>query len=264
MSAHPLEYLSHSRVTTFRSCPLRFRLAYIDRIKPLFLDPGRALGVAVHAAVEERLARLMADDETTVEELVTIITGSLDEQARDTPIRYGEEEGRDDLIATSRRMLEAWVRWPRPAVKILAVEHEFTVELPDAPWLPPWKGRVDLVELDEQAGFINVIDVKTSRGRYSASDVEERSGQLELYRAAVAPLVGAFGLPIRLGYEVITKARNVSVERQYVDKIVEPIARQLKAATVMMEMIERGLYWPALPGWYCSSCPYRDPHCRDW
>lgn len=264
MSDHALDYMSHSRLTAFRSCPLRFRLAYVDRVQAAFRDAGQVLGIAVHVAVEERLLRLMAGDETPVEEMMALVAGSIDEQVLDVPIRYGDGEDRATTLSTARRMLEAWVLWPRPAVKVLAVEHEFNIEFPGAPRLPPWKGRIDLVELDEEAGFINVIDVKTSRGRYSASDVEERSGQLELYRAAVASLTDAFALPIRIGFEVITKSKKPIIERHYVEGSVEPLARQLKAATVMAEAIERGLFWPALPGWYCSSCPYRDPHCRMW
>lgn len=38
-----LEYLSHSRLTTFRSCPLRFKLAYVDRLKAAFVNRA-ALG----------------------------------------------------------------------------------------------------------------------------------------------------------------------------------------------------------------------------
>lgn len=37
--AHPLEYLSHSRIQTFRTCPLKFRYTYIDKLSPAF-TPG--------------------------------------------------------------------------------------------------------------------------------------------------------------------------------------------------------------------------------
>lgn len=128
----------------------------------------------------------------------------------------------------------------------------------------PVGGFIDLVEPDEAAGYTNVIDIKTSRGRYSPADVEERGGQLEIYLAAVEPMVREFGLPIRVGFEVVTKAKAPTVERHFVNTIVEPIERQARAASVIVDTVSSGLFWPALPGWYCATCPYRDPNCRAW
>lgn len=260
--AKPLEYLSHSRIQSFRTCPLKFRFSYIDKLAPAFAPAVMVLGSAFHAAVEEALIAKMGGTTPAVDDLVPIAARVIDDEAAVVPIRYADGEDRDSLLATVRRMLEVWVTWPRPG-KLVAVEQDFRVPWPEAPWLGDLVGRADLIEIDEAAGVVNVIDVKSSRAKYSADDVAEHSVQLELYRVGLAPLLKDIGLPVRLGLEVVTKAKVPTVTRHYVEAVAEPIERLTKVATVMAEAVEKELFVPAAPGWYCGGCQFREA-CRRW
>lgn len=255
-----LEYLSHSRLEAYRSCSLKFKFHYIDKIPAAFTPGPLAFGIAFHRAVEEALVGLLAGGFPQVDELVRVFGVAFDEEATKVPIRYGEKEDRDSMLEQARRMLEAWTTWSLPKATILAVEHEFRVPL--AEWLPPLVGRIDLVELDEDAGYINVIDVKSSRGRWSQEDVLQHAGQLALYRAGVEELVRDVGKPVRLGFEIITKTKTPVVERYYLEDGGEPLDRQVRTATMVLEAVERGIYIPS-PSWACASCPWAGP-CREW
>lgn len=257
MTNHALEYLSHSRLDSYRTCSLKFRYNYIDKPAPAFTPAPLAFGIAFHRAVEEALVGLMVGAFPAVGELVQVFTRTLDEQGAATPIRFGEKESRETMIDQATRMLEAWTTWPRPPARVLAVEHEIRVSM--AEWLPPLVGRVDLVE---EGDVVTVLDVKTSRARWSEEDVLQHASQLALYRAGVADLVRDIGKPVRVGFEIITKTKNPVVERLYLPDGGETLERQVKTATLVLEAVERGIYIPS-PGWQCASCPYRDA-CRAW
>lgn len=261
MSAQPLEYLSHSRLSCFRSCSIQFRYRYVDKLAPAFTPLALAFGIAFHVAVEHALMELMAGIRPRVDELVKLFTASLDEQASKTPIRFGEREDQDSSVELATRMLTAWCAWERPKVRIVGVEHEFRV--PVAEWLPPLIGRVDLIEVDEAAGFTNVIDIKSSRGKWGPDDLVQHAGQLALYRAAVADLVRDIRLPVRVGFEIITKTKNPVVERLYLEDGGETIDRQVRAATIVLEAVEREIFIPSPSKIQCSGCPFQE-QCRIW
>lgn len=260
MMDHALEYLSHSRLDAYRSCSLKFRFNYIDKIPAGFTPAPLAFGIAFHRAVEEALVGLLAGEFPPVGDLVKVFGVALDEEAAKVPIRFGEKETRESMIEQAQRMLGAWTTWSRPTARILAIEHEFRVPIAD--WLPPLVGRIDLVEEDLETGRINVVDVKSSRNRWSLDDVRQHAGQLALYRAGVEDLVRNIGKPARVGFEIITKGKTPVVERLYLDDGGETVERQVKAATMVVEAIERGIYLPS-PSWQCSTCPWARP-CRDW
>ena len=120
-------------------------------------------------------------------------------------------------------------------------------------------GRIDLVEEGDE---LSVLDVKTSRGRWGEEEVIQHASQLALYRAGVADLAREIGKPVRVGFEIITKTKNPTVERLYLDDAGETLERQVKAATLVLEAVEKGIFIPS-PGWQCSSCPFRAA-CREW
>ena len=257
MEGSPLPYLSHSRLSSYRQCSLKFRFQYVDKVEPAFVPAPLAFGVAFHQVVEEALVRLMAGDTPSVEELLPLFATAMDEQAKEVPVRCGENETPASMVELAERMLKAWLAWQRPAARIIAVEHEFRV--PIAEWLPPLVGRIDLVE--EHEDHIEIIDVKTSRGKWGEDDVAQHAGQLSLYRAAIDDLVREVGKPVKLGFEVITKTKKPFVERLYVAE-VEPLGRQIRTATVVLEAIEKGVFIPS-PSWQCASCPFAEA-CKAW
>lgn len=259
MASHALDYLSHSRLYSYRQCSLKFRFQYVDRLKGAFVPAPLVFGSAFHKAVEEALVASMAGAFLPVEELVRIFSQEIDAQDPAIPIRFGEKENRETMIEQATRMLSAWVSWERPPGRLLAAEHEFRI--PIAEWLPPLVGRID--EILELEDHVAVIDVKTSRSRWSDEDVTQHASQLALYRAGAADILREIGKPVRMGFEVITKTKSPTVERIYVDEdTVETLDRQIRAAKLVVEAVERGIHIPS-PGWQCSSCPYREA-CRGW
>ena len=253
-----LEHLSHSRIQSYMGCSLRWKFHYVDRLPAAFTPAALALGIAFHEAVEEGLAGMMVGTTPPVPDLVAIVERSLTEQEKDIPVQYADEGGKPAVIELSERMLTAWVNWKRPDCRILAVEHAFELILAEN--LPPLVGRIDLVE--EHKDCLLVVDVKTSKNKWSPQQVEEHSSQLVLYREAVKTMAAELGKPIRLGWEIITKAKTPQVERIVVDQPEEAISRQVRIAQEVVRAIEASVFIPQT-GWACASCPWAGP-CREW
>ncbi len=254
-----LEHLSYSRIQAFLSCGLKFKFHYIDHIRPAFTPAALAYGIAFHEAAEEALAGLMVGVMPPVTELVTVMARSLEEQNRDIPIQYADEGGKESMLELATRMLTAWTAWPRPNAKVIAVEQRFEIEL--MPGLPPLVGRIDLIEDHGDDGLV-VIDIKTSKSRWSAREIDDHSAQLVLYREAVRELADELGKPVKLAYEVITKAKSPVVERYVVDREPEGIDRQRAIAILVKRAVDAGIFVPQA-GWQCATCPFIGA-CREW
>lgn len=253
-----LEHLSHSRISSFLTCGLKWKFHYVDRLRPEFTPAALAFGVAFHEAAEEALAGLMVDAAPGVPQLVAVVARSLDEQNADVPIQFADEGGKDAMLELATRMLTAWIAWPRPPARILAVEQDFELSL--APGLPPLVGRIDIIE--EHEDHVLVIDVKTSAKKWSTQQVDEHAPQLILYGHAVKKLAAELGKPVRMAYEVITKTKVPTVERYSIEQTTDSIERQAKIAGLVVSAVKTGIFIPQ-PGWQCATCPYAGP-CREW
>lgn len=252
-----LEHLSYSRIQAFLSCGLKFRFHYVNHVRPAFTPAALAFGIAFHEAIEEALAGLMVGAPPVVTELLAVVARSLDEQNRDVPIQYADEGGKDAMLEMATRMLDAWVKWPRPPSRILAVEQRFELNL--APGLPPVVGRIDIIEEGDE---ITLVDVKTSAKKWSTQQVDEHAPQLILYREAVKGLAADLGKPVKMAYEVITKTKVPAVERYVITETPEAIERQVKIVELVVQAVKAGLFIPS-PGWACATCPFAGP-CREW
>ena len=252
------DHLSYSRIRSFQICSLSYFLRYIAKVKPAFTPVALAFGSAFHRAAEEALVLRMTGAAPNVDDLLVVFSKSLDESEAIAPIQWGEKNDRAGAVDQARRMLEAWLAWERPPGRIIAIEQAFEVNL--APWLPKLQGRVDLVIETEDS--IQISDIKTSRSHWGEDEIEAGRDQLVLYREGLRDVIEEIGKPVRLGWEIVGKVKAPWIERIELKDPPEMATRPIKIATLVLEMIEKGLSVPS-PGWGCGGCPFRGP-CREW
>lgn len=201
----------------------------------------------------------MYGEELPVSHLVAVFAKSVDEQAAWLEIHYGPKESRDTFIELASRMLEAWAEFEHPKCRVLAVEHEVRFKV--APDIPEVLGRIDLLE--EHEDFVALIDLKSSKSCWNDLSLEEHAGQLLLYKLAIQPLADEIGKPLRLGFEVVTKAaRKVEVQRLYLDDTAEQVSRQVEIVSRVVAAIRAGHFYPQ-KSWACLTCPYKKA-CEKW
>ena len=233
------QHLSYSRLSRFETCPLSYRLHYIEKKQA---EPGLPLrfGKTIHAVLE-RLIKEVVDDERT---------GPLSEERAIELYReaWGAEQltGMDvfaEGLAILRRFIaEQGVVDHRD---VLAIEKEF--RLPVGPF--EVLGFIDRVDwIDDET--VEVIDYKTNHQLFTRDEVDT-SLQMSLYEVAVRRL-WPWAKKVKLTFWMLrhgVRQQTTRTEEQLADALayVETLGRQTETATE----------YPARLNSNCSYCDHR-------
>ena len=233
------QHLSYSRLSRFETCPLSYRLHYIEKQQA---EPGLPLrfGKTIHAVLE-RLIKEVVDDERT---------GTLSEERAIELYReaWGAERltGMDvfaEGLAILRRFIaEQGVVDHRD---VLAIEKEF--RLPVGPF--EVLGFIDRVDwIDDET--VEVIDYKTNHQLFTRDEVDT-SLQMSLYEVAVRRL-WPWAKKVKLTFWMLrhgVRQETTRTEEQLADALayVETLGRQTETATA----------YPARLNTNCSYCDHR-------
>lgn len=233
------QHLSYSRLSRFETCPLSYRLHYIEKKQA---EPGLPLrfGKTIHAVLE-RLIKEVVDDERT---------GPLSEERAIELYReaWGAERltGMDvfaEGLAILRRFIaEQGVVDHRD---VLAIEKEF--RLPVGPF--EVLGFIDRVDwIDDET--VEVIDYKTNHQLFTRDEVDT-SLQMSLYEVAVRRL-WPWAKKVKLTFWMLrhgVRQETTRTEEQLADALayVETLGRQTETATA----------YPARLNTNCSYCDHR-------
>jgi len=176
-------YESHSSISTYRACPLRYGFRYVER-RPGEVSPGQfAFGNAVHKAFEAFvLARIRARAEGSAEPGPDILQAALDRKLASSGLAPDEvEDARQRAGPVLARFLELETG---TVADPIAVELGFGVDvaLPDGGAAEAgtirFVGYVDRVDRAID-GSTEIVDYKTGRARTQA-DVDA-DAQLTAY-----------------------------------------------------------------------------------
>lgn len=172
----------------------------------------------------------------------------------DVPVRFGAKESESSVHALAERTFDAFLASPlaNPKGTILGVEEELRVDL--HPDLPSVLTKVDLVTMDHA---VYVTDFKTSRSTWSQQKVEESSDQLQLYAATTAGMARHLGLPVKLAFAILTKAKSPKVQVLPVRSDAGRIGSMTTTALTTWSAIVAGNFYPAPSPMNCSTCQFR-------
>jgi putative RecB family exonuclease len=253
------DYISWSALSTFRTCPLRYRFRYVDGLPEESVSSALVFGAGIHTAIEQHFQALLAGDEQPdVEKLMFAYRSAWLPHEPDA-ISFGSKETRESLDDLASRMLTAFLASPMASIqgRVLSVEEEIRGMLVDG--VPDLYGRVDL--LTEDADSLVITDIKTSRGKWSPEQVEDSGEQLLLYSHLASEI--SPGKKIATRFLVLTKTKEPVVEEHV--REVEPVnvKRTLAGVERVWRAIESGVFYPAPSTMSCSTCGYREA-CRAW
>ena len=253
------DYISWSALSTFRTCPLKYRFRYIDGLPEESVSSALVFGTGIHTAVEQHYQALLAGDPKPDLNALLFAYRSAWLPHDPDAIQFGSTETRASLDALAARMLTAFLNSPAASVpgRVLGVEEEIRGMLVEG--VPDLYGRVDL--LTEDADRLVVTDIKTSRGKWSQEQVEDSGEQLLLYSHLASEI--APGKKIATRFLVLTKTKVPVIEEHV--REVNPVAvkRTLAGVERVWRAIESGVFFPAPSTMNCASCGYRSA-CRAW
>jgi putative RecB family exonuclease len=172
------DYISWSAISTFRTCPLKYKFRYIDGLPEESVSSALVFGSGIHTAVEQHFqAVLSGDPKPDLDALLFAYRSAWLPHDPDA-IQFGSTETRASLDALAARMLTVFLNNPAASVqgRVLGVEEEIRGMLVEG--VPDLYGRVDL--LMEDSDSLVITDIKTSRGKWSAEQVEDSGEQLLL------------------------------------------------------------------------------------
>jgi DNA helicase-2/ATP-dependent DNA helicase PcrA len=227
--------LSPSAVEAYRTCPLRYRFAMVDRV-PVRPSPARAIGVAAHAALEAHYRPGGTGGDGA--QLVRRFAAAL----RREGVAEGAE-GRQALARADEALPAYHDRMTRSRVRPVAVEREFTLAV------GPHRvhGRVDRVDA-HPAGGHQLVDYKTGKPPGPGARGDEDDLVMRLYLAGAR---AAWGIEPR-GATIVHVLDGDS-------RGVHPEAAELAIAQDMVrdaaEGIADGRFEPR-PSWACRSCDF--------
>jgi putative RecB family exonuclease len=247
------DYISWSALSTFRTCPLKYRFRYVDGLPEESVSSALVFGTGIHTAVEQHYQSILSGDPKPGLDALLFAYRSAWLPHDPDAIQFGSTETRASLDALAGRMLTAFLSSPAASVQgqVLGVEEEIRGMLVEG--VPDLYGRVGL--LTEDSDSLVVTDIKTSRGRWSPEQVEDSSEQLLLYSHLASEI--APGKRIATRFLVLTKTKEPVVEEHV--REVEPAAvkRTLVGVERVWRAIEAGVFYPAPSTMSCSSCGYR-------
>jgi putative RecB family exonuclease len=253
------DYVSWSAISTFRTCPLKYKFRYIDGLPEESVSSALVFGSGIHSAVEQHYqAILSGDPEPELDALLFAYRSAWLPHDPDG-IQFGSTETRASLDALASKMLTAFLNSPAASVqgRVLGVEEEIRGMLVEN--VPDLFGRVDL--LTEDSDSLVITDIKTSRSRWSAEQVEDSGEQLLLYSHLASEI--APGKKIATRFLVLTKTREPQVEEHVREVNPAAVKRTLAGVERLWRAISAGHFYPAPSTMNCASCGYRAA-CRAW
>lgn len=237
--------LSFSRVDAYRTCPRKFRYAYIDRL-PSEPSPHLSFGSSIHAALEAFYDRKLPQCPTE-EELLGFLYDNWDSTGfRDLP--------REEQLSWYRHAQDVLRRFHRRAAADfrLPAATEAWFELP-VDGQAVVVGSIDRVDAGDD-GRLHLVDYKTNRKVQDRGRVAG-SLQLALYALACEHLYGRLPATVTLDFVV----PGVEVTAQ-LDELDLGAARSavLETAERVREQV-----FPPTPNRLCGWCDYRQI-CPAW
>jgi putative RecB family exonuclease len=136
------DYVSWSALSTFRSCPLKYKFRYIDGLPEENVSAALIFGTDIHTAVEQHYqAILSGDDQPDVDRLMFDYRSAWHSHDPDA-IHFSSTETRASMDALASKMLTAFLNSPAVSVeeRVLGVEEEIRSMLVEG--VPDLYGRV--------------------------------------------------------------------------------------------------------------------------
>ena len=248
-------HLSWSQLSSYRSCPRKWFFSHVEDLQPEFTSAALVFGSAIHTAAQHHYEQALAGVTTTPLELVDVYHQAWkDEQReRDIPIRFNKTENEDDLHATAEKMIESFLAstLATPDGDLIAIEETLTGQVHED--LPDLVARIDVVWQDDSS--THLMDLKTSKSRWSEAKVRESADQLLLYQLLASRLAPDQELQLHFG--IITKAKSPAVQLLDVSQDNDRASKVVDLMLPVWLAMKAGVDFASPSPMSCSTCPFQ-------
>lgn len=256
MSQGIITHFSYSQLSTYLTCPLRYRLQYLDLIPPAFTASSLVFGQAIHEAVGAFYQQHLLGEALRADEMVDVYRQAW--ASRDgAEVRFFNGDNENTLSEKAQQMLRVFSESFDPSAQILGIEEFFEVQLIRE--APPLRGFIDVIEQTSE-GSITVADLKTCSKKPSASQAHSNL-QLTAYSLG-AEALGFDPDQLTLRLDCLTKTKTPEMVRLETTRTKADRERFVKLVRHVWLSIEAHAFFPR-EDWHCSQCAYAE-HCKKW
>ncbi len=233
---------SYSAISSFEACPLKFKLAYIDKIKPPRRSIEMFLGTRVHEALEKLYRDKLFGKLLTLEELLDFYNERWRREMSDAIFVAKEYDAENYRIMGQRYLVDYYNTYkPFDEGRTIALEKKVFFPLNDRYWI---SGIID--RITEVNGVYEVHDYKTSLYLPTKKEIEEDC-QLALYAIALDHLYGV--KDIELVWHFLAFNKEIRLRKPSYEDAREEVIKRI-------EEIEEARKRNEFPPRESSLCPY--------
>jgi len=246
---------SHSRLSTFETCPLQYKFAYIDNIERVGQSIEAFLGSRFHEVMHKFYENLH-DRAYSLDELISYYVSQWNREYNPKITIVNKRRSAEEYMDIGRRCIRSYYRrhYPFTGVKVLELERTVMIKLDDE---GRYMMRGVLDRLDRaRDGTYEIHDYKTS-GRLPTQEFLDEDRQLALYQIGVAALWNDVK-KVRLIWHYVVFDREMSSSRSG-----EQLEELKKKMITLIDTIESAKEFLPRKSRLCSWCSYQDicPKC---
>ena len=263
---------SHSRLNTFKNCPYKFKLHYLDKIRVEGFDTIEAfMGSRVHEALEHLYKTKMMTRLLTLDELLDYYDEEWDKRikppntqttltdvsaAPKLPIINREGLSIDDYKNKGRECLVDYYNRYKPFDdKTIAVEKRVMIDLGEGLKL---QGYIDRLSEGEEGEYV-IHDYKTNNNLPS-QEWADSNPQLALYQIGIQQELPDVKT-VELAWHFLSFDKTLRSKRDATD--IEQLKQDTRATINAIAAAQEREAFPTRKSALCDWCEYKD-QCPEW
>ena len=269
--------VSYSQFSNWWSCPNKWKLDYIDKLKTFEDNLIMTFGTAIHETIQKYLQTLYNETEEKAEaiDMMEFFKESFKKNIGTKKIKHSQTEF-DEFVEDGKNILGEFTDpsnrlryFPRDKWELLGIEDKLNIDIQNNVVL---NGFIDIVLKEKATGNIKIIDMKTSTRGWTKYEKEDftKTSQLVLYKALYSRL---YNIPLnKIDVEFFILRRKLYEDAAYEQsriQIYRPPSYEKDVLQVIQEFrkfvetcfTKDGTYktdidYPKIPGKNKKNCKY--------
>ena len=251
------EIFSHSKLSTFEQCPLKYKFKYIDKIPPVVEETIEShLGKTIHASLEWLYNQIKTGFTPELQHLIDYYHDTWQANFKTTYIIVKRQFTEKDYFNSGLKFLIDYyikhspfdnntVETEKRIFLYLDIEKKYSI-----------RGFIDRLAYNKQSDEYEIHDYKTSNSLPSREKIEN-DRQLSLYSLAIKSIY-KHPKPVKQVWHYL--AFNKSIEVKKSDEILEKLRND---TLKLISEIQSSKLFPPIVSGLCHWCEFK-PICPAW
>jgi len=251
------KFYSHSKLSTFEQCLFKYKLRYIDKIKPVIEKTIEShLGSTVHDTLEwvYNSVKENPNKEISLDEIITYYSVKWQDEFSNEILIVKKQMSAKDYFNKGVEFLINYYQKHAPFKDgTIECEKRIVIELDENTKL---QGFIDRLVYNINKGVYEIHDYKTAN-QLPTQEKMDQDRQLALYSIAIKEIYGH-------DKEVVLIWHYLAHNQKIISKRTNHQLEQLKDETKqLIKEIENTKYFPTNKSILCEWCEYKDI-CPAW